>query len=81
MLGVAGTGGRVEEAALVVEACQHGYIFREGNRKVLGDKGLAKFHRKAVDKGVDFGLLAVIQVGHNALEISIVGHKFAFGLA
>ncbi len=38
------------------------------------------FLGQAVKKGIDFSLLPVIQVGHNVLEVCIVGYKLAVGL-
>jgi hypothetical protein len=47
---------------------------------VLGNQGFTEFVGQAVNKGMDFGLLAIFPVGYDALKVSVEGHELLVGL-
>ncbi len=47
---------------------------------MLGDQSFTEFVGQAIDKGMDLGLLAVLQVGHDVLEVGVVGHELPVAL-
>ncbi len=48
---------------------------------MFGNQGYTKSVRQAVDKSVALSLFAVLYIGYNMLEVSIVGHRLQVSLA
>ncbi len=48
---------------------------------MLGNQRFVESMGQAINKSMDLDLFAVLQVGHDALEVSIVGHELPVSLA
>ncbi len=54
---------------------KQGDVVTNGDGQMLGDQSFAEFMGQIINKGVDLGLLAVLYVSYDTLEVNIASNE------